>query len=120
MKKIIIFTLLFTFICSLSYAKKRQNSDKTQVTVTFLVMMDKNANSKIPAAIKEQDGILESKIDTNKQEVVITFDGEKNTVSNLQKMFKDIGYTANALEVGCFGSPEGCLNATHPIPNSMP
>lgn len=120
MKKIIMFTLLISFICSLIYAKKKNNSDETRVTVTFLVMMDKNANANISAALKSQNGILESKIDTNKQEVIITFDGAKNTVSNLQKMFKDAGYTANALEVGCFGSPEGCLNATHPIPNSMP
>lgn len=101
------------------YAKKKSSSD-AEVTVTFLVMMDKDAKSKISKALEKQDGILDSKIDTQKQEVVITFDAYKNTVSNLQKMFKEEGYTANALEVGCFGSPEGCLNAKHYINNAMP
>lgn len=101
------------------YAAKKKTDD-VRVTVTFLVMMDRDTNSKISKALKAQDGIISSKIDTQKQEVVITFDGKKNTVSNLQRMFAENGYTAQALETGCFGSPEGCLNAVHYTTNTMP
>lgn len=118
-KNLIILLTLLLFATS-GYAKKKAADTDAEVTVTFLVMMDKDAKSKISKALDGQDGILSSKIDTQKQEVVVTFDAYKNTVSNLQKMFKEAGYTASALEVGCFGSPEGCLNAKHYINNSMP
>ena len=116
-----ILLLIIALLTSLgTYAAKSKKSDDVKVTVTFLVMMDRDANSKITKALKDQSGILSSKIDTQKQEVVITFDGKKNTVSNLQRMFKENGYTAQALETGCFGSPEGCLNAVHYTTNTMP
>ncbi|MBQ6733060.1 MAG: cation transporter [Paludibacteraceae bacterium] len=116
--KVLILALLITFCGSI--CAKSKKTDDVKVTVTFLVMMDHDTNAKISKALKAQDGIINSKIDTQKQEVVITFDGKKNTVSNLQQMFKENGYTAQALETGCFGSPEGCLNAVHYIENTMP
>ncbi len=118
-KNLIILLTLLLFATS-GYAKKKAADTDAEVTVTFLVMMDNNAKTNISKALDGQEGILSSKIDTQKQEVVVTFDAYKNTVSNLQKMFKEAGYTASALEVGCFGSPEGCLNAKHYINNSMP
>lgn len=116
--KTLILALLIA-LCGTISAKSKKTDD-VKVTVTFLVMMDRDTNAKISKALKAQDGIINSKIDTQKQEVVITFDGKKNTVSNLQRMFADNGYTAQALETGCFGSPEGCLNAVHYTTNTMP
>ncbi|MBQ2064484.1 MAG: cation transporter [Paludibacteraceae bacterium] len=121
MKKIFSIILIQALmLTSLGVYAAKKKTDDVRVTVTFLVMMDRDTNAKISKALKAQDGIINSKIDTQKQEVVITFDGKKNTVSNLQQMFKENGYTAQALETGCFGSPEGCLNAVHYIENTMP
>lgn len=119
MRKILVI-LLAILTAAPVVAKKKKSDNDAEVTVTYLVMMDKNAESKISKALSGQDGILSSKIDTKKQEVIITFDAQKNTVSNLQNVFKNAGYTASPLEVGCFGSPEGCLNAKHYINTSMP
>lgn len=121
MKKITTLLILTFILLSVSAsAARNKKSTDVEVTVTFLVMMDRNADANISKALKSQNGIISSKINTKKQEVVITFDGRKNRVSNLQNMFKEAGYTAQAVETGCFGSPEGCLNAVHHTTNTMP
>ena len=49
MKKVLILTLLITF-CGLVCAKSKKTDD-VKVTVTFLVMMDRDTNAKISKAL---------------------------------------------------------------------
>mgnify|MGYP003590431862 FL=1 len=87
-----------------------------KITTTFFVNMlsSKDCKKKITENMKVEDGIKKMEVDVEKQTVVITFMSDKNTVRNLLKSFKKMGYTATAMEVSCIGSKEGCLNAIHP------
>lgn len=97
-----------------------QAKDKpVKIETTFLVVMDKNAETKITDALKKEAGIKKYEIDASKQTVIVAFQSDKNTVSNLLKVIRNLGYTALAQETGCFGSKEGCINAMHPE-NTMP
>lgn len=111
MKKIILF-LVTVFL--LAVPMQAREDDAVELTTTFLVVMPQKMASTVTKTMKKQDGV--SKVETNvkEQKVVITFNSDENTVSNLIKVFKSIGITAAALETGCFGSKEGCINAMKP------
>ena len=87
-----------------------------KITTTFFVNMlsSKDCKKKIIENMKLEEGIKKLQVDVEKQTVIITFMSDENTVSNLLKSFKKMGYTATAMEVSCIGSKEGCLNAIHP------
>ena len=111
MKKIILF-LVTVFL--LAVPMQAREDDAVELTTTFLVVMPQKMSSTVTKTMKKQDGV--SKVETNvkEQKVVITFNSDENTVSNLIKVFKNMGITAAALETGCFGSKEGCINAMKP------
>ncbi|MBP5259493.1 MAG: cation transporter [Paludibacteraceae bacterium] len=116
MKKIIAILLLALLAGGVAGAAEPQ----LKVVTTFLVMMNGSQSKKeISKALKEQPGIKKVEFDLEAQTVVVTFDGRENTVSNLLKVFKKSGHTAAAMETGCFGDPNGCINAMKPD-NIMP
>ena len=118
MKKLLLIALTLVFGWTLAYAGSADKDAK--VTTTFLVMMNnKNAQREISKALKEEKGIKKVEFDRESQTVTVTFKADENTVSGLLKMFRRIGYTATAMEVGCFGDPNGCVNAMKPD-NIMP
>ena len=84
------------------------------LTTTFLVVIPKEKSAEVTKTLKKQAGV--KKVDTNlkEQKVTVTFSAEENTVSYFLKLFKQMGVTAAALETGCFGSKEGCINAIKP------
>lgn len=93
---------------------------QSKVVTTFMVMMNGgDARKELSKALREQPGVKKVEFDMEAQTVVVTFDGGENTVSGLLKVFKRSGYTAAALETGCFGDPNGCINAMKPD-NIMP
>lgn len=116
MKKLFALLLLAVLAGGVLQAAEPQS----KVVTTFLVMMNGSQSKKeISKALKEQPGIRKVEFDMEAQTVVVTFDGHENTVSNLLKVFKKSGHTAAAMETGCFGDPNGCINAMKPD-NIMP
>lgn len=111
MQKIIIFLTSILLAVSSVFAKK---NDDTILTTTFLVVMPKEKSAEVTKNIKKQAGVKKVETNFKEQTVVITFSSEENTVSNLLKQFKQMGVTAAAMETGCFGSKEGCINAIKP------
>ena len=111
MKKIII--LLFSILLFASPIQAK-NNEEVMLTTTFLVVMPKEKSAEVTKILKKQAGV--KKVDTNlkEQKVTVTFSAEENTVSYFLKLFKQMGVTAAALETGCFGSKEGCINAIKP------
>ena len=111
MKKIIILLTSILLITTPVLAKK---NDDVMLTTTFLVVMPKAKSAEVTKTLKKQAGV--KKVETNLKDktVVVTFSAEENTVSNLLKQFKQMGVTAAAMETGCFGSKEGCINAIKP------
>ena len=111
MKKIII---LFTSILSLTAPVLAKKNDDVMLTTTFLVVMPKAKSAEVTKTLKKQAGVKKVETNLKDQTVVVTFSAEENTVSNLLKQFKQMGVTAAAMETGCFGSKEGCINAIKP------
>ena len=111
MKRIII--LLTSILLAVSPVMAKKNDD-TMLTTTFLVVMPKAKSAEVTKTIKKQAGVKKVETNLKDQTVVVTFSAEENTVSNLLKQFKQMGVTAAAMETGCFGSKEGCINAIKP------
>ena len=111
MTRIIIFLTSILLAVSSVFAKK---NDDTILTTTFLVVMPKEKSAEVTKTLKQQAGVKKVKTNLKEQTVVVTFSAEENTVSNLLKQFKQMGVTATAMETGCFGSKEGCINAIKP------
>lgn len=116
MKKIII---LFTTALLLATPMWAKDDDPVELTTTFLVMMPKAKASSVTKTLKKQEGVTKVETNAQEQKVIVTFVSDKNSVSNLISVFKQMGITAAALETGCFGSKEGCINAIKPD-NWMP
>ena len=112
MKKIII--LLTSIILLFSPALAKKNNDDVMLTTTFLVVMPKEKSAEVTKTLKKQAGVKKVETNLKDQTIVVTFSAEENTVSNLLKQFKQMGVTAAAMETGCFGSKEGCINAIKP------
>jgi copper chaperone CopZ len=112
MKHILFF--LITALMLWAMPMQAKNDDPVELTTTFLVMMPKGKASTVNKTLKAQDGVSKVDVNTAEQKVVVTFMSDKNTVSNLVNVFKQMGITAAALETGCFGSKEGCINAIKP------
>ena len=111
MQKIIILLTSILLAASLVFAKK---NDDVMLTTTFLVIMTKEKSTEVTKTLKKQAGVKKVETNLKDQTVVVTFSAEENTVSNLLKQFKQLGVTAAAMETGCFGSKEGCINAIKP------
>ncbi len=111
MRKIIILFISILLLTSPVFAKK---NDDVMLTTTFLVVMPKSKSIEVTKTLKKQAGVKKVETNIKDQTVVITFSAEENTVSNLLKQFKQMGITAAAMETGCFGSKEGCINAIKP------
>ena len=111
MQKIIILLTSILLAASLVFAKK---NDDVMLTTTFLVIMTKEKSTEATKTLKKQAGVKKVETNLKDQTVVVTFSAEENTVSNLLKQFKQLGVTAAAMETGCFGSKEGCINAIKP------
>ena len=111
MQKIII--LLTSILLAVSPVLAKKNDD-IMLTTTFLVVMPKEKSTEVTKTIKKQAGVKKVETNSKEQTVVVTFSAEENTVSNLLKQFKQMGITAAAMETGCFGSREGCINAIKP------
>lgn len=111
MKKIII--LLFSILLFASPIQAKNNDD-VMLTTTFLVVMPKEKSAEVTKTLKKQAGVKKVETNIKEQKVTVTFSAEENTVSNFLKLFKQMGVTAAALETGCFGSKEGCINAIKP------
>ena len=71
-------------------------------------------SAEVAKTLKKQAGAKKVETNLKDQTVIVTFSAEENTVSNLLKQFKQMGVTAAAMETGCFGSKEGCINAIKP------
>ena len=112
MKGVIIFLTSMFLLISPAFAKK--NTDDVMLTTTFLVVMPKAKSAEVTKTLKKQAGVKKVETNLKEQTIVVTFSAEENTVSNLLKQFKQMGVTAAAMETGCFGSKEGCLNAVKP------
>lgn len=112
MKRIIILLASILLLVSPTFAKK--NTDEVMLTTTFLVVMPKSLASEVNKVMKKQPGVKKVETNLKDQTVIVTFSAEENTVSNLLKQFKQMGVTAAAMETGCFGSKEGCINAIKP------
>ena len=112
MKRIIILLTSILLLVSPSFAKK--SNDEVMLTTTFLVVMPKSLASEVNKVMKKQPGVKKVETNLKDQTVIVTFSAEENTVSNLLKQFKQMGVTAAAMETGCFGSKEGCMNAIKP------
>ena len=112
MKRIIILLTSILLLISPTFAKK--NTDDTMLTTTFLVVMPKAKAAEVTKTLKKQAGVKKVETNLKEQTVIVTFSAEENTVSNLLKQFKQMGVTAAAMETGCFGSKEGCINAIKP------
>ncbi len=91
----------------------KKNED-VMLTTTFLVVMPKSLSAEVNKVMKKQPGVKKVETNLKEQTVVITFSAQENTVSNFLKIFKQMGITAAAMETGCFGSKEGCINAIKP------
>lgn len=111
MKKIILF---FVTIFLLAVPMQAREDESVELTTTFLVVMTKNQASTVNKTLRKQEGVKKVEVKTAEQMVVVTFNAYENTVSNLLKVFKSMGVTAAAMETGCFGSKEGCINAMKP------
>lgn len=111
MKKIFILLLTALYLAVPMQAK---NDEPVELTTTFLVMMPQSKASTVNKTLKKQEGVSKVEVNTAEQKVIVTFMSDKNTVSNLVNVFKQMGITAAALETGCFGSKEGCINAIKP------
>ncbi len=116
MKRIILLITTALLLAAPMYAK---NDEPVELTTTFLVMMPKAKASSVNKTLKKQEGVTKVETNVSEQKVIVTFMSDKNTVSNLIDVFKQMGITAAALETGCFGSKEGCINAIKPD-NWMP
>jgi hypothetical protein len=88
--------------------------DSVDLTTTFLVVLPKNKTAEVKKTLRAQEGVSKVVVDEKQQTVVVTFSSDENTVSGLLKVFKSMGITAAAMETGCFGSKEGCINAMKP------
>jgi uncharacterized FlgJ-related protein len=111
MKKIILFLATIFLLIMPIQAKENES---VELTTTFLVVMQKNQASTVNKTLRKQEGVKKVEVKAAEQMVVVTFDAYENTVSNLLKVFKSMGITAAAMETGCFGSKEGCINAIKP------
>lgn len=111
MKKIF---LLLTAVLLLVAPMQAKDDEPVELTTTFLVMMPKQKASSVKNTLRKQEGVSKVEVDADQQKVVVTFTSDKNTVSNLVNVFRQMGITAAALETGCFGSKEGCINAIKP------
>lgn len=111
MKKIF---LLLTAVLLLVAPMQAKDDEPVELTTTFLVMMPKEKASTVNRTLKKQAGVSKVDVNTAEQKVIVTFMSDKNTVSNLINVFRQMGITAAALETGCFGSKEGCINAIKP------
>ncbi len=111
--------LLLMLCCLPAMTMQAKNDEPVELTTTFLVMMPKQQASTVTKTLKKQAGVKKVETNVPEQKVVVTFMSDQNTVSNLVKVFKQMGITAAALETGCFGSKEGCINAVKPE-NWMP
>lgn len=110
-KIIVLFTsMILLFVLPID----AKNNDDVILTTTFLVVMPKSLASEVNKVIKKQPGVKKVETNLKDQTVIVTFSAEENTVSNLLKQFKQMGVTAAAMETGCFGSKEGCINAIKP------
>ncbi len=108
------FLILLTIFLLVGMPMQAKNDDPVELTTTFLVMMPKAKASSVKNTLRKQDGVSKVEVDAEQQKVVVTFMSDKNTVLNLIGVFKQMGITAAALETGCFGSKEGCINAIKP------
>ena len=111
MKKIF---LLLTAVLLLAAPMQAKDDEPVELITTFLVMMPKEKASTVNRTLKKQAGVSKVEVNTTEQKVIVTFTSDKNTVSNLVNVFRQMGITAAALETGCFGSKEGCINAIKP------
>ena len=111
MRKIII---LFTSILLFTSGTLAKKNDDVMLTTTFLVVMPKEKSAEVTKTLKKQAGVKKVETNLKEQTVVVTFSAEENTVSHFLKLFKQMGVTAAAMETGCFGSKEGCINAIKP------
>ena len=111
MKKIIILLTSILLITTPILAKK---NDDVMLTTTFLVVMPKAKSAEVTKTLKKQAGVKKVETNLKDQTVVVTFSASENTVSNFLNLFKQMGITAAAMETGCFGSKEGCINAIKP------
>lgn len=113
------FLILLTIFLLVGMPMQAKNDEPVVLTTTFLVMMPKAKASTVNKTLRKQEGVSKVEVDAEQQKVIVTFMSDKNTVSNLINVFKQMGITAAALETGCFGSKEGCINAIKPD-NWMP
>lgn len=111
MKQILLMLGALLFFSAPTIAK---SNDDTMLTTTFLVVMPKAKSAEVTKTLKKQAGVKKVETNLKDQTVIVTFSAEENTVSNLLKQFKQMGVTAAAMETGCFGSKEGCINAIKP------
>lgn len=111
MKKIFFYILLATMLLAQPAFSK---DDSVDLTTTFLVVLPKNKTAEVKKTLRAQEGVSKVVVDEKQQTVVVTFSSDENTVSGLLKVFKSMGITAAAMETGCFGSKEGCINAMKP------
>lgn len=119
MKKIVAL-LLIVCSCLPTFAAKNEEAKPVKITTTFLVMIPSTkAEKQLMKELGKQEGIKKMTSDFSSQTIEITFTSDKNTVGNLLRVIRGMGYTATALETGCFGSKEGCMNALKPE-NTMP
>ena len=118
MMKHFLFFLMTALMLS-AMPMQAKNDEPVALTTTFLVMMPKAKASTVNKTLRKQEGVSKVEVDAEQQKVIVTFMSDKNTVSNLINVFKQMGITAAALETGCFGSKEGCINAIKPD-NWMP
>lgn len=112
MRQILVILGALLLFSAPSFAKK--SNDEVILTTTFLVVMPKSLASEVNKVMKKQPGVKKVETNLKDQTVIVTFSAEENTVSNLLKQFKQMGVTAAAMETGCFGSKEGCINAIKP------
>lgn len=112
--------LLMLLLCGMSAMALQAKSDEpVELTTTFLVIMPKQKAATVTKTLKKEAGVKKVETNVAEQKVVVTFMSDQNAVSNLLKVFKQMGITAAAMETGCFGSKEGCINAVKPD-NWMP
>jgi copper chaperone CopZ len=111
MRQILLILGALLFFSAPTIAKP---NDDTMLTTTFLVVMPKAKSAEVTKTLKKQAGVKKVETNLKDQTVIVTFSAEENTVSNLLKQFKQMGVTAAAMETGCFGSKEGCINAIKP------
>lgn len=106
--------IIVTALLLLAAPLQAKDDEPVELTTTFLVMMPKAKASAVKKTLNQQEGVSKVEVNTAEQKVMVTFMSDKNTVSNLINVFKQMGITAAALETGCFGSKEGCINAIKP------